>query len=90
MRGRYGVIFSELCCLLFCSDTFVPPCDSAVGDLMRRKTDLNSKILQSRTTVLLIDNFAHRTDIENWEELIWMKETDVIISIMHNQQSLWL
>jgi len=57
---------------------------------MRRKTDLNSKILQSRTTVLLIDNFAHRTDIENWEELIWMKETDVIISIMHNQQSLWL
>jgi len=45
-------VVEYVCCLLFDSDAFVAPSDSAVGQLMRRKSDLNYKILESSSPVL--------------------------------------
>jgi len=40
--------------LLFFSDVFLPPNENAVGQLMRRKSDLNSKILQNSSSVFIV------------------------------------
>jgi len=42
-------------CLLCCSDAFVAPSENAVGQLMRRKSDLNYKILQTSSSVVFDD-----------------------------------
>ena len=36
-----------------CSDVFDAPSNNAAGQLMRRKSDLNSKILHTDSSVLL-------------------------------------
>ena len=54
-RPLIGCVCVCVCVFAVCSDKFGAPSDGAVGQLMRRKSDLNTKILHTDSPVLPVN-----------------------------------